>query len=78
MYTKQKYYEGGSKHARLLAFELQKQQADNTVHCIKDLATKQPHQDTEEIKFVDYGSSVNDKKNQKKNGSRPKRKRLGA
>ena len=50
MYTKQKYYEGGSKHARLLAFKLRKQQADNTVYSIKDPTTKQTHHDIDDIK----------------------------
>lgn len=50
MYTKQKHYEGGSKHARFLAFKLRKQQADNTVYSIKDPVTKQTHHDIDNIK----------------------------
>lgn len=50
MYTKQKYYEGGSKHARLLTFKLWKQQPDNTVYSIKDPVTKQIYQDIDNIK----------------------------
>lgn len=49
MYTKQKYYKGGSQHARLLVFKLWKQQADNTVYCITDPTTKQIYRDIEDI-----------------------------
>lgn len=37
------------KHARLLAFKLQKQ-ADNTIYSIKEPATKQTHHDIDNIK----------------------------
>ena len=36
IYTKQKYYESGPKFAKLLARKLQKQQADSTIHKIRD------------------------------------------
>ncbi len=36
IFTKQKYYESGSKSTKLLARRLQKQQADYTIHKIKD------------------------------------------
>ena len=56
MYTKQKYYEGGSKYTKLLAYKLRKQQADNTIYKITDPNTKVTHQGLEEIKqcFTDY------------------------
>ena len=56
MYTKQKYYEGGSKYTKLLAYKLRKQQADNTIYKITDPNTKVTHHGLEEIKkcFTDY------------------------
>lgn len=40
IYTKQKYYESGSKFAKQLARKLQKQQSDNTIYKIRDPHTK--------------------------------------
>lgn len=40
IYTKQKYYEAGTKFAKLLARKLQKQKADNTIYKIRDQNTK--------------------------------------
>lgn len=40
IYTKQKYYESGSKFAKLLARKLQKQQSDNTIYKIRDPLSK--------------------------------------
>lgn len=40
IYTKQKYYESGSKFAKLLAWKLQKQQSDNTIYKIRDPYSK--------------------------------------
>lgn len=40
IYTKQKYYESGSKFTKLLASKLKKQQADNTIYKIKDPISK--------------------------------------
>ncbi|XP_062396829.1 LINE-1 retrotransposable element ORF2 protein isoform X1 [Sardina pilchardus] len=56
IYTKQKYYEGGGKYSKLLAYKLKKQEADNTIYKIRDSATKNILQETEEIKncFKDY------------------------
>lgn len=39
-YTKQKYYESGSKFAKLLARKLWKQQADSTIYKIRDPDSK--------------------------------------
>ena len=36
IYTKQNYYEGGSKYSRLLAYKLTKQQADDALYKIRD------------------------------------------
>ena len=40
LYTKQKYYEGGSKYSKLLAYKLRRQQTDNTIYKIRDPTTK--------------------------------------
>lgn len=40
IYTKQKYYESGSKFAKLLARKLQKQQSDNTIYKIRNPHSK--------------------------------------
>lgn len=40
IYTKQKYYESGSKFAKQLARKLQKQQSDNTIYKIRDPHSK--------------------------------------
>lgn len=40
VFTKQKYYESGSKSMKLLARKLQKQQTDNTIYKIRDLNSK--------------------------------------
>lgn len=40
VFTKQKYYESGSKSTKLLARKLQKQQTDNTIYKIRDLNSK--------------------------------------
>ena len=39
-FTKQRYYEAGSKASKLLAWRLRKQQSENTVYKIRDPATK--------------------------------------
>ncbi len=39
-FTKQRYYEAGSKASKLLSWRLQKQQTENTVYRIRDPATK--------------------------------------
>lgn len=39
-FTKQRYYEAGSKAYKLLAWRLRKQQSENTVHTIRDSVTK--------------------------------------
>lgn len=56
IYTKQKYYEGGSKYAKLLAYKLRKRQADNTIYKIRDHRTKVTHHQMNEIRecFKDY------------------------
>lgn len=56
IYTKQKYFEGGSKYTKLLAYKLRKQQADNTIYKIKDPKTKDIHHQMKEIKdcFKEY------------------------
>lgn len=48
MYMKQKYYEVGSKSAKLLAYKLKKQQANNSVYKIRDLQTKETVHKTED------------------------------
>ena len=50
LYTKQKYYEGGSKYSKLLAYKLRKQQADSTIYKIRDPKTKNVYHQIEEIK----------------------------
>ena len=40
IYTKQKYYEAGTKFAKFLARKLQKQKADSTIYKIRDPDTK--------------------------------------
>lgn len=40
LYTKQKYYESGSKFLKLLAWKLQKQQVDNSIYKIRNLDSK--------------------------------------
>lgn len=56
MFTKQLYYEGG-KNAKLLAYKLKKQEADNTIYKIKDPKTKNILQKLTEIKscFISVG-----------------------
>lgn len=39
-FMKQKYYEAGPKASRLLAWKLRKQQAENTIHKVRDPASK--------------------------------------
>lgn len=41
IFTGHKYYEGGSKYTKLLAYKLRKQQADNTIYKIRDPKTKE-------------------------------------
>uniref|UniRef100_A0A671TVT9 Reverse transcriptase domain-containing protein n=1 Tax=Sparus aurata TaxID=8175 RepID=A0A671TVT9_SPAAU len=40
MFLKQRYYEGGSKSMKVLAWKLKKRMAQNTIHNIKDPVTK--------------------------------------
>lgn len=40
-FTKQQYYEVGEKSLKLLSFKLRKQQADRTIHKIRNSATKE-------------------------------------
>lgn len=40
MFLKQRYYEGGSKAMKVLAWKLKKKIAQNTIHKIKDPVTK--------------------------------------
>lgn len=56
LYTKQKYYEGGSKYSKVLAYKLRRQQADNTIYKIRDPKTKNIHNQIKEIKncFKEY------------------------
>lgn len=56
IYTKQRYYEAGSKSAKLLAYRLKKQQATRCVYKIKDPQTDLMMHRTEEIHkcFKDY------------------------
>lgn len=42
-FLKQKYYEAGGKSAKLLAYKLKKQQAESTVHKIRDPSTNTMH-----------------------------------
>lgn len=51
MLTKQRYYEGGAKYMKQLAYRLRKQQADRTIYRIRDPETKMEMQGTEEIKY---------------------------
>lgn len=46
---KQKYYETGSKSAKLLAYKLKKQQTENTVHKIRDPITNCTHSKIKDI-----------------------------
>lgn len=40
MFLKERYYEGGSKSMKVLAWKLKKKTAQNTIHKIKDPVTK--------------------------------------
>uniref|UniRef100_A0A3Q0RMJ3 Reverse transcriptase domain-containing protein n=1 Tax=Amphilophus citrinellus TaxID=61819 RepID=A0A3Q0RMJ3_AMPCI len=55
-FLKQSYYEGGPRANRLLAKRLKKQQADRTIHKIKDIYTNQIIYEPKEIeqKFVNF------------------------
>ncbi len=50
LYTKQKYYELGSKYSKLLAYKLRKQQADSTIYKIRDPRTNNICHQIKEIK----------------------------
>ncbi len=50
LYTKQKYYEGGSKYSKQLAYKLRKQQSDNAIHKIRDPKTRVIYHQIQEIK----------------------------
>lgn len=56
MFTKQKYYEGGGKYAKLLAYKLKKQEAESSIFKIRDPKSKHILQDSREIRscFKDY------------------------
>ena len=47
--TKQKYYEGGGKASKMLAFKLKKQQAVNSIHKIRNPLTKVEHTKLKDI-----------------------------
>ena len=49
LYTKQKYYEGGTKYSKLLAYKLRRQRADNAIYKIRDPKTKTVNHQTQEI-----------------------------
>ena len=49
IFTKQKYYEGGGKASKLLAYRLKKQQAENSIHKIKNPITNSMHYKLKEI-----------------------------
>lgn len=49
MYMKQRYYEAGSKSAKLLAYRLKKQTANNNIYKIRDSLTNSIQYKTEEI-----------------------------
>lgn len=53
IFTKQKYYESGSKSIKLLARNLRKQQVDNTIYKIRDPDSKTIQYKQDEIqKYV--------------------------
>lgn len=56
MFTKQKYYEGGGKYAKLLAYKLKKQDAESSIFKIRDPKTKNILLEPIEIRrcFKDY------------------------
>ncbi len=49
MYLKQSYYEAGSKSAKLLAYRLKKQQANNNIYKIREQHKKLTRYKTEDI-----------------------------
>ena len=49
IFMKQRYYEIGSKSARLLAYKLKKQQAERVIYKIKDPTTKKVKYKIQEI-----------------------------
>lgn len=49
IFTKQKYYEGCGKANKLLAYRLKKQQAENSIHKIKNPITNSMHYKLKEI-----------------------------
>lgn len=51
IFTKQRYYEGGGKYAKSLAYKLRKQEADNRIHKILDSKTNNILSDTNGIKY---------------------------
>lgn len=56
IFTKQQYYEVGGKSLKLLSYRLRKQQADRTIHKIRNSATKEIETCQEKIKqcFQNY------------------------
>ena len=50
LFTRQRYYEAGGKSMRLLAYRLRKQQADSTIHRIRNPVTGQMENSVEKIK----------------------------
>jgi len=49
IFTEQKYYEGGGKASKLLAYKLKKQQAENSIYNIKNPTTPLIHHKLEDI-----------------------------
>lgn len=56
LFTKQKYYERGSKYSKILAYKLRKQQAENAINKIRDPKTQNIYPHIKEIKncFKEY------------------------
>ena len=70
-YMKQRYYEAGPRAAKLLAWRLKKQQAENTIHKIRDPSTNKIANNLDGIQkaFERYYKSVNSQSEQVNNHS---------